>query len=210
MDNKATPYKVAFDNWNVEVIDSEPPEKIARIGSDITERTNPDDEENHDPNNAETNLPIECMDIVDEFGTKITSNNNLVKPATAFSSNSALIDAQRKSKSNESVLDVSNSKESEAPNVFDSRKIPFLLSGKYFEIQDRSNGMTKACCTTCKSVYSASYNVTSNFLTHLKVYICSILSLFFSIQNIFNAIKINSWFAFSFTETSRSVSAVSK
>lgn len=46
---------------------------------------------------------------------------------------------------------------------------PLLFSGDYFEIISKDSAGTKAKCVKCQEVYTATKNVTSNLITHLKV-----------------------------------------
>lgn len=50
-----------------------------------------------------------------------------------------------------------------------SSKQPLLFTGDYFEINSKDSAGTKAKCLTCQYVYTATKNVTSNLITHLKV-----------------------------------------
>lgn len=44
-----------------------------------------------------------------------------------------------------------------------------LFSGKYFNLISCEDNITRAKCTTCNKTLRASKNITSNFITHLKV-----------------------------------------
>lgn len=167
--NKVTPYRVGFDKWDVEIIDSDLPNKISRIVNDSTVKTISDGKENRSPNVTEQTIAIESMDVYDSFGVKVTTNNshNLANTIYNPCTNSAMFTSQHSHEVNCNDVSISNTKQPEI--LRNMKKVPLLLSGKYFEIQHEENDLIKACCKICKKVYSAARNVTSNLVTHLKV-----------------------------------------
>lgn len=100
--------------------------------------------ENRCPNVAAQNTAIESMDVIDS--RDLTDDSVPCTNDIETSTEEPMIDRGMK-------------------------RVPLLFSGKYFQILNQENGFTKACCTVCENVYSARTNVTSNFVTHLKVFL---------------------------------------
>lgn len=191
------PYKVGFDSWDVQVVDSEPPKKVSKNICSV----NSEDKENRStPNGSEFSL--ENVDIFDDSGVKIKN----VPVNTSSSQSSDITQSTQIEQQNNVEQTVFNVDDLEISIDSNATKCPLLLSGKYFKLESKENGVTKAICMTCNVTYSASKNVTSNFVTHLKV------KMNFQSDNILINFLILSVpiFRFTFLETSRDISTISE
>lgn len=175
--NKAAPYKYGFDKWDVQVIDSDLKNKIARTDKKSGRKENSGRSENRCPNVGAQTMAIERMDVIDSSGVKITTHSSYdVTDDTiddVFTESTPIV-IETNDKETCCKVPASNSKDPEI--IRDTKKVPLLYSGKYFRIEGQGNGVCKACCMTCGKVYSARENVSSNLVTHLKVCFVSLIS----------------------------------
>lgn len=168
-------YQFGFDKWDVteetpslnnnnpneeiyknstSVIEIDPPSQTTLIHAGSSKSTNPSNNPTSDDQFETLHIEMEDTEneLVEYSEISINSSGN-VQPNTT----------------------VINSSENQLNG---SKKLPIILSGKYFKLNSSDEKSYHATCSICKKTYRGLKNVSSNFTSHLKVCFISLWCLF--------------------------------